>query len=102
MFTLDSLMTYATKWNVVSENLLSDIDPRGFKNIEAAEVVEKEQTWGTSVSICLFMKGGGTKFIPLSNQSSLKPGNAVDVNSLKIIELERDGETCHKGDGERI
>lgn len=101
---LDSLTAYtASKWEVVSSEKLSKIDAVGFKQIKSAEVVEKEQDWGTSTSICLFMKDGKTKkYLPLSSESDLKVDDQVDLKSLEIIELERDGETCYKADGKAI
>lgn len=101
-FSLSSLTTYQMKWNVVSEQPLSEIDPKGFKDIESAEIVQKEQDWGMSTSICMFLKSGGCKYVALSSESTLNPGDEVDVKSLKIIELERDGETCFKGDGDKL
>lgn len=101
---LDSLVAYtASKWEVVSSEKLSKLDAAGFKQIKSAEVVQKEQEWGTSVSICLFMKDGKTKkYLPLSSESDLKVDDQVDLKSLEIIELERDGETCYKADGEAL
>lgn len=101
---LDSLTAYtASKWEVVSSEKLSKLDAVGFKQINSAEVVEKEQDWGTSVSICMFLKDGKTKkYVPLSSESKLEVGDKVDPKSLEIIELERDGETCYKADGKAI
>ena len=101
---LDSLTAYtASKWEVVSSEKLSKLDSAGFKQINSAEVVEKEQDWGTSVSICMFLKDGKTrKYVPLSSESALEVGDKVDPKSLEIIELERDGETCYKADGKAI
>lgn len=101
---LDSLTAYtASKWEVVSSEKLSKLDAVGFKQINSAEVVEKEQDWGTSVSICMFLKDGKTrKYVPLSSESELEVGDKVDPKSLEIIELERDGETCYKADGKAI
>ena len=101
-FSLSSLTTYQMKWNVVNVEPMSDLDPEGFKQIESAEVVQKEQDWGMSTSICMFLKGGGCKYIALSSESTLSVGDEVDVNSLKVIELEREGETCFKGDGNAL
>ena len=101
-FSLSSLTTYQMKWNPVSVELMSDLDPEGFKQVESAEVVQKEQDWGMSTSICMFLKGGGCKYIALSSESTLSVGDEVDVNSLKVIELEREGETCFKGDGNAL
>lgn len=97
---LDSLTSYGSNpWEVTGEELLSKADAKGFKDIKSAEVVEKEQTWGTSVSICLFMKDGMCKFIPLSRDSKLSPGDRVDPKSINLIYLERDGDEITKGDG---
>ena len=101
-FSLSGLMTYAESWIPVSEKLLSKLDPKGFKEISSAHVMSKEQDWGMSTSICLMLKSSGRKYIPLSNQSSLKVGDEVDVNSLKVIELERSGEVCYKADGTKL
>ena len=101
-FSLSSLMTYAESWVPVSEELLSNIDPNGFEEIISAHVMSKEQEWGTSTSICLMLKSSGRKYIPLSNKSDLKVGDEVDVNSLKVIELERGGEVCYKADGNAL
>lgn len=101
-FSLSSLPTYQMKWNVVSVEPMSEVDPNGFKQIKSAEVVQKEQDWGTSTSICMMLKSGGCKYVALSSESALSVGDQVDVNSLKVIELERDGETCFKGDGDKL
>ena len=55
--------------------------------IARAEVVPSE--YGNSV--CFFMKSGGQTYIPLSNQSSLMPGDAVDIDKAKLLTLHRDG-----------
>lgn len=78
------LQVYAGKWNV--------IDSRGFNAeelsmIQRAEVVPSE--YGNSV--CFFMKSGGQTYIPLSNQSSLTPGDSVDLEKAKLLTLHRDG-----------
>lgn len=101
---LDSLTAYtASKWEVVTNEKLSKLDPAGFKQIKSAEVVEREQEWGTSISICMFLKDGKTrKYVPLSSESKLEVGDQVDPKSLEIIELERDGETCYKSDGKTL
>lgn len=99
-FNLNSLTTYASKWNETGRELLSEADPVGFKSIESAEVTEKEQDWGISRAICLMMVGGGQKYIPLSRDSELETGDKVDVNSIEIITLERDGDNpIYRGDG---
>ena len=80
------LQVYAGKWEVVAEKT------RGFNDeekalIARAEVVPSE--YGNSV--CFFMKAGGQTYIPLSNQSGLTPGDAVDLDKAKLLTLHRDG-----------
>lgn len=94
---LDSLRTYAGSWNEVSREKLSASE---VKSINKIEIVEKEQEWGTSVSMCFHMLGGGKKYIPLSRDSDLEVGDAVKPQSVEIITLERDGEEpIYRADG---
>lgn len=94
---LSSLQTYGQSWEETAREKLTEED---VKSVKSAKVVTKEQEWGTSVSICLVMKDGGQKFVPLSRDSSLEEGDTVDVKSIEIITLERDGEVIHRADGE--
>lgn len=97
---LSNLTTYGAKWNVVDTTKLSELDEDGFNEIKRAEVVESEQEWGTSVSICLIMSDG-RKYIPLSSESDLEVGDKVDPESIEIITLERDGDDAiYRADGE--
>lgn len=95
---LDSLRTYAGSWNEVSREKLSASE---VKSISKIEIVEKEQEWGTSVSMCFHMLGGGKKYVPLSRDSDLEVGDAVKPQSVEIITLERDGEEpIYRADGD--
>ena len=78
------LQVYAGKWNVTAER---SFDAEEKAMILRAEVVPSE--YGNSV--CFFMKSGGQTYIPLSNQSTLAPGDAVDVEKAKLLTLHRDG-----------
>ena len=86
MNIFSGLQTYGGSWNVVAEKT------RGFNAeelalISRAEVVPSE--YGNSV--CFFMKAGGQTYIPLSRDSSLTAGDAVDVKKVKLLTLHRDG-----------
>ena len=95
--------TVKKTWEITGRELLKDLDPQGFKGIKSATVTEKEQEWGISRSICLTMKVGGKKYIPLSKDSELKKGDEVDLDSIEIITLERDGdEPIYRADGEKL
>lgn len=91
-FNFGALTTYAAKWEAANKEMLKDADPKGFKTIESAQVVETEQDWGTSRSICFFLKGGGRKYIGLSRDSELEDGDEVDPSKVEITTLERDGD----------
>lgn len=75
---------YGGNWQVVNSRTFDAEEQAMVKN---AEVVSSE--FGNSV--CFFMVGGGQIYIPLSNQSTLKPGDTVDVSKAKILTLHRDG-----------
>ena len=78
------LQVYAGKWNVVDTRSFNDEEKA---MINRAEVVASE--YGNSV--CFFMHSGGQTYIPLSNQSALGVGDAVDINKAKLLTLHRDG-----------
>ena len=94
---LDSLRTYAGSWEVTNTEKLSAAE---IKSVDKIEVIEKEFDWGTSVSMCFFMKTGGRKYVSLSRDSKLNVGDIVDPKSVEILTLERDGDDpIYKADG---
>lgn len=100
-FKLNSLTSYGQKWEVTDNALLKDVDPSGIKDVKRAEVTSHEFDWGTGVSICLFLKSGGVKYLPLSSESSLEVGDEVSTDSIEILQLERDGDNpIYRFDGE--
>lgn len=102
-FSLAAITTYAGKWAETGRELLSKVDPQGFKAIASAVVTEKEQEWGISRSICLTMKAGGQKYISLSKDSELQDGDEVNLKSIEVITLERDGDDpIFRADGEAL
>lgn len=86
---LDSIKTYAGSWSESGRESLSKAE---LSSISKIEVVEKENDWGTSVSMCFFMKSGAKKFVPLSRDCDLEEGDVVDPKSVEIIALDKDGE----------
>lgn len=94
---LDSLRTYAGAWEVTNTEKLSAAE---IKTVDKIEVVSRDNEWGTSVSMCFFMKGGGRKYVPLSRDSQLEEGDIVDPKSVEILTLERDGDDpIYRADG---
>lgn len=100
---LSTLNTYAKGYVETNREKLSKFDKEGFKDVASATVTSKEQEWGTSVAICLYMKSGGQKYIALSKNSSLEVGDDVDIKSIEVLTLEREGEEpIYRADGETI
>ena len=81
----DSLQTYGGSWQVIGSR---EFHPEEKALVKRAEVVPSQ--YGNSV--CFFMHSGGQTYIPLSNQSSLAVGDAVDLDKAKLITLHRDGD----------
>lgn len=92
MELLNSLTIYGCPWEVTAKQSFKEADPKGFAKVKSAQVVETEQEWGTSRSICLYLKAGGCAYIPLSRDSELKAGDKVQPKDLKIITLSREGD----------
>ncbi len=86
MSFLDNLRTYAGKWAVTATEKLTDSSK---SQINRATVVDSEY----GLSVCFFMKGGGQKYIPVSRDSSLDSGDEIDLDSIEILTLAKDGES---------
>lgn len=76
---------YAGKWTEKSRRNFSDAER---SMVVSATVVSSQ--YGNSV--CFFMKNGQQGFIPLSNDSSLKLGDTVDLEKAQLIVLGRPGD----------
>lgn len=80
-----TLQQYAGKWSVVgSRNFTED----EINSVNQAVVVPSQ--YGNSV--CFYMKSGCKTFIPLSTDSSLTVGEAVDLSKAKVLTLSKPGE----------
>lgn len=79
------LPVYAGKWNLVAEDAF---DQEDINSVSKAEVVESQ--YGFSVAFRL--KAGGSKYLPLDKNSSLSPGDIVDLTKATIITLRRKGD----------
>ncbi len=90
---LDKLRTYAGSWSEAGREKLSKAE---VAQVKSATVVEGQY----GLSMCFVMKAGGKKFMPLSRDSQLEEGDSVDVKSVEIVTLERDGdEDIYRADG---
>lgn len=85
MNIFESIQMYAGKWSVV--------DSREFSEEEKSMVAHTEVVPSQyGLSVCFFMKNGRQGYIPLSNTSSLKVGDSVDLNAAKLLTLSRPGD----------
>lgn len=90
---LDKLRTYAGSWSEAGREKLSKDE---VAQVASATVVEGQY----GLSMCFVMKAGGKKFMPLSRDSQLEEGDSVNIKSVEIITLERDGdEDIYRADG---
>lgn len=85
MNIFSNLRVYAGKWAVVESKAFSQEEQ---DLVSHAEVVDSQY----GMSVCFFMKAGGQTFIPLSVNSSLSVGDAVDLSKAKVLQLHRDGD----------
>ena len=86
MNIFQNLRVYAGKWAVKATRSFAqeEIDA-----VDHAEIVDSQY----GMSVCFFMKSGGQTFIPLSNNSTLSIGDAVDLSKAKLLTLERPGDS---------
>ena len=86
MGMLDALRTYRGKWAVKSIESLSADD---INSVASATVVPSE--FGQSV--CMTLKSGGQKFVPVSNTSrAVQNGEHINLADAKMVTLGRDGD----------
>ena len=81
----DKLVEQGRGWRIKETRPFS---PDEIAAVERAEVVNTQ--YGRSV--CFHMKRGEDVLIPLSNMSTLNPGDVVDVTKAKFLTLHRDGD----------
>lgn len=91
---------YGGSWELVSTSELE-----GIENVTSIKVTEKDfkqddGTTRTRVSMCFTMKNGKTRYVALSRDSDLEIGDSVDPDTVEVLELERDGETIYRVDGD--
>ena len=86
MSIFDKLDVYASKWALKSSRAFNTDEVNA---VSSTVVVDSE--YGKSV--CFFMKAGGRTYLPLSTESSLVAGEAVDLSTAKIITLSKSGES---------
>lgn len=81
----DSLRNYPGKWSISESRNFTEVE---IGQIDKAVVVPSQ--YGNSVQFS--MVGGGMTFIPLSNTSSKKVGDSIDMKDAKLLTLSKPGE----------
>lgn len=80
----DKLQDYATKWAFKNARGLTQEETA---SVNSAVVVPSQ--YGTSV--CFHMKAGSQKFLPLSNDSTAKVGETIDLSKAELVTLSKPG-----------
>lgn len=79
------LKVYAAKWAVASSRVFSSEE---LALISEAVVVPSQYGYSAQFT----MKNSGITFIPMSSDSTLSSGEAIDLSKAKILTLHKDGE----------
>lgn len=87
MSILSSLRVYRGKWNVKNVVAFSSED---INAVAKAEVVASD----FGLSVCLFLKDGGLKYMPVSNSSRVEVnvGDVVNLSACNCVTLGREGD----------
>ena len=89
MNIFDSLRKYGTPWQVVETRSFTEDE---INAVNSASVVTSQY----GLSVCFFLRAGGSTFIPLSNDSTLGVGQSVDIAKAELVTLQRDGEQIQR------
>lgn len=76
---------YAGNWTVKSIVPISEEDKN---RIQSAHVVNSQY----GLSACFIMKSGGMFFKGIDNQSNVAVGDPIDINTAKLVTLQRQGD----------
>lgn len=95
MSIFSNLQTYAAQWTAKGSRAFSKEERA---EVQSAEVVSSDY----GLSMVFTLKGGkGKKYIPVSRDSQLAEGDEVNIASITLIELEREGDNnIFRVDGE--
>lgn len=74
--------TYGAPFTVKGEYPVED-----HESVESNEVIESQ----FGLSLCMTLRGGGEKYLPLSRDSKLSVGDSMDLSEAKVIVLGRPG-----------
>ena len=86
MSILNALRLYRGKWEVKS---VDKFDAADAADVASAKIVPSE--FGQSV--CMTLKSGGTKYMPVSNTSrALANGEEINVADTNVVTLGREGD----------
>lgn len=86
MGILNALRLYRGKWQVKS---IEKFDANDAADVKSAVVVPSE----FGLSVCMTLKSGGTKYLPVSNTSrALAQGEEINVAECNVVTLEREGD----------
>lgn len=85
---------YAGKWSVSKEVSLTKEE---LNEVKKVFIVSSDY----GLSACFMFKGGSQRYVPVSNESTLVEGDEVKLESVKILILEKEGESpIYRLDGE--
>ena len=85
---------YAGKWSKTKEVSLSKEE---LSEVKKVFIVNSDY----GLSACFLFKSGSQRYVPVSNESSLSEGDEVNLESIKILTLEKDDEQpIYRLDGE--
>lgn len=85
MTIFDDLKSYGGKWEVKEVRKLNSEE---LEMVSKAKVVDSK--YGNSC--CFFMKNGITKYMPMSSDAASMVGDALDLTTIEIVTLMKEGE----------
>lgn len=85
MNIFNNIQIYRGKWSLKSSRNFNEDEK---KMIKSAKVVSSDY----GLSVCFMMANGGSSYIPLSETSSKNVGDSIDLNTAKLLTLERQGD----------
>lgn len=89
-------------WKYVESSELEGLEDASYISVQSRGCKSTDGTIQNRLSMCFTMEDGRKKYIPISQDSELRPGDEVDANSVEVLTFEKNDEEIYRVDGDII
>lgn len=99
MSKFSSTTEYGGSYVETANEKLSAEEKATIEKVRVQHSKDKDGNVLDKLCMCFIQKNGKQRFLSLDRNSTLKANDLVDINSVSIKTLERDGDEIYRADG---